>query len=91
MTKTGFKGIIRIKERDIMEDIILNVNTLPAPLYRYIRSERVKASESNGVITLIPIDDKKVSANRLFGMFSDGKLSVDKFMEQKRSDKELEE
>jgi hypothetical protein len=74
-----------------MEEIILSVNTLPAPLYKFIRSEKVKARESNGVITLTPIDDKKDSSTRLFGMFSDGKLSVDKFMAQKRADKELEE
>jgi hypothetical protein len=74
-----------------MEEIILSVNTLPAPLYQYIRSEKVTVRESDGVITLTPIDDKRDSSVRLFGMFSDGRLSVDKFMEQKRADKELEE
>jgi hypothetical protein len=79
------------KERDSMEEIILNVSALPAPLYQYIRSEKVKARESNGVITLTPVDDKEDSSTRLFGMFSDGRLSVDKFMAQKRADKEFEE
>ena len=74
-----------------MEEVILSVDTLPAPLYRYIHSKKVKAHESDGVITLTPIIETKDSLSRLFGMFSDGRLSVDKFMEQKRSDKELEE
>ena len=74
-----------------MEEIILSVDTLPAPLYQYIQSKKVKARESNGVITLTPVDEKKEPSTRLFGMFSDGRFSVDKFMAQKRADKELEE
>ncbi|MCL2638750.1 MAG: hypothetical protein FWD48_10330 [Oscillospiraceae bacterium] len=40
---------------------------------------------------LTPIEEKQELETGLFGMFSDGRLSVDKFMAQKRADKELEE
>lgn len=73
-----------------MEDFILNVNTLPEPLHRRIRSEKVKVHEADGVFTLIPLSEKSEYTSRLFGMFSDGKLSTEKYMMQKQADKELE-
>jgi len=34
----------------MMDEMILNVNTLPYPLHRRIHSERVRVQEENGVI-----------------------------------------
>lgn len=77
-----------------MDEMILNVKTLPEPLYRRIRSERVRVHEENGVITLTPIEDPGMDIwgclDELRGIFSDGRMSSDKFMEQKRFEKELE-
>jgi len=72
-----------------MTEMLLDTNTLPEPLFRLIPTERVKVTEANGEIRLTPIID---SANGcpLRGMFADGKISVDKFIEQKQAEKELE-
>lgn len=39
-----------------MDDMILNVSTLPEPLHRRFRSDRVRVHEENGVIMLTPVD-----------------------------------
>ena len=38
-----------------MDEIILNVSTLPEPLHRRIRSPKVRVREENGEIILTPI------------------------------------
>ena len=46
-----------------MEEIILNVNTLPEPLYRRFRSDRVRVhEEGNGSVTLTPIQESREDA-----------------------------
>ena len=40
-----------------MTDLILNVSTLPEPLPRMIRSVKVTIRESDGVITMTPIEE----------------------------------
>jgi hypothetical protein len=39
-----------------MEETIINVDILPEILYRRIHSKRVKVSETDGIISLIPLD-----------------------------------
>ena len=72
-----------------MSEMILYARTLPEPLSRLIFTERVKIRESDGEIRLIPIKESAKSCP-LLGMYSDGKLTVDTFLEWKREDKELE-
>jgi len=72
-----------------MNEIILNARTLPEPLFRLIRSEKVKVREENGEIRLTPIIDA-TDGCPLRGMFTDGKISVDKFIERKQIEKELD-
>lgn len=45
----------------MMDDMILSVNTLPEPLHRRIRSDRVRVHEENGVIILAPIENTNES------------------------------
>jgi hypothetical protein len=46
-----------------MDDMILNVNTFPEPLYRRFRSNRVRVhEEENGVVTLTPIQEPRKDA-----------------------------
>ena len=73
-----------------MVDTIINVKTLPETLRRRIRSSRVKITESNGTVILTPVDnvnEQLVSIDRIFGMFSDGKISTEKYSVQKQLDK----
>ena len=72
-----------------MTEIVLNTSTLPEPLYRLIRTGKVKVREADGEIRLTPIVDIKKGCP-LRGMFADGKISVDKFIESKQAEKELE-
>ena len=73
-----------------MNELILNASVLPDPLLQMVRTDKVKIREANGVITMIPIDESFDCTAEIFGMYSDGKLSVDKFLEQKHAEKELE-
>ncbi|MDR0649828.1 MAG: hypothetical protein LBF92_10905 [Synergistaceae bacterium] len=73
-----------------MTEILLNANTLPEPLLKLVHSEKVRVRESNGVITLLPADENFDCTAEIFGMYSDSKMSVDKFLEQKHADKALE-
>ena len=47
----------------------------------------IKVCEENGEIRLIPIRETNIACP-LFGMFADGKVSVDKFIANKRLDEE---
>jgi hypothetical protein len=72
-----------------MNEIVLNTNTLPEPLSRLIRSERVKARETGGEVRLTPIIDNKDDCP-LLGIAADCGFTVDEFLARKREDKELE-
>ena len=62
-----------------MNEIILKTNTLPEPLFRLIRTEKVTVNEANGVISLTPVKDKKSSCP-LRGIAIDSNLTVDSFL-----------
>ena len=72
-----------------MAEFILNTNTLPEPLLRMIRSDKIRVRETDGEIRLIPVENKKADCP-LLGLYSDGKLTVDKFLKWKSEDRELE-
>ena len=72
-----------------MNGLVLNTNTLPEPLFRMIRAEKVKVSEANGIISLTPITGSNKGCP-LRGLCADGKLSSYAFMERKQAEKELE-
>ena len=71
-----------------MDDVVLNVSTLPEPLHRRSRSDKVRVHEVDGVITLTPVTSAETSD--LWGMLPDGKFTTEKYLAQKRLDKELE-
>jgi hypothetical protein len=72
-----------------MTEIVLTTSTLPEPLFRLIRTEKVKVHEAEGEIRLTPIMDTKKGCP-LRGLCADGKLSSYSFMERKQAEKELE-
>ena len=72
-----------------MTEMVLNTNTLPEPLFRLISTEKVKVSESGGIINLIPIMESK-SDCPLLGIAADCGFTVDEFLARKREDKVLE-
>jgi hypothetical protein len=75
-----------------MTEMVLQTRTLPEPLFRLISSDRVKIREdNNGEIRLIPVNElaKTVSHCPFLGMYTDGKLTVDGYLERKRTETEL--
>jgi hypothetical protein len=64
-----------------MAELVLNANTLPEPLLRMIKTEKVKVNESNGVINLIPILDSKKDRSAAFGCLKGKILVPDDFNE----------
>ena len=75
-----------------MSEMILYSSTLPMPIFQLISTEKIKVRKDKGEIRLIPIvESEKTASNCPFlGMYTDGKLTVDGFLERKRADKELE-
>ena len=72
-----------------MTEIVLNTSTLPEPLFRLIRTEKVKVNEADGIISLIPIMESKGDCP-LRGLAADSNLTVDRFLAMTREDKEIE-
>jgi len=73
-----------------MSELILNTATLPEPLPKMIPTPRVKVREAQGVISLFPLSEMSDIIDKMFGMFSDGKMSAENFQNQKTLEKELE-
>jgi len=76
-----------------MAELVLQANTLPESLSRLIRTEKVKVHEgNNGEIRLVPLKeiDKPASNCPFLGYYTDGKLTVDGYLQRKRAEKELD-
>ena len=71
-----------------MSETVTSVQSMPEVLLRLVKAKTVKIREDNGIVTVIPIREREESPLR--GFFGDGKLSTERFWEQKRLDKELE-
>jgi hypothetical protein len=67
---------------------VMSIYSLPEVLFSKLHTTNVFMSEKNGVISLKPaVMERKTS--KLRGMFSDGRLSVEKHLKMMREDKEM--
>ncbi|MDR1993267.1 MAG: hypothetical protein LBQ98_07240 [Nitrososphaerota archaeon] len=74
-----------------MTETVLNTKTLPEALSKLIRTEKVKIQQTDGEIRLIPIQEPIDYISELRGLLADyPQMSVDKFLERKHADKDLE-
>jgi virulence-associated protein VagC len=74
-----------------VRDIILNANTLPEPLFRLFSADKVRVQKKGKVITMTPVEESFDCVAGLRGMLAGNEaISVDKFLERKHADKELE-
>jgi hypothetical protein len=71
-------------------DMVLDVQALPKTVFSRIHTPKVKVHEEDGIITLIPVKMERANIDKFIGMFSDGKLSSEKFIQNKKYEKELE-
>ena len=73
-----------------MNENVMDINALPAFLLRLFSTARVSVSESNGVVQVMPVQEEN-SLEGLIGILADSpEMSVDKFLERMRADKELD-
>ena len=75
-----------------MAELVLSARTFPEPISRLLRTEKVKVRESYGEVHLIPIEETPKPTNHcsFLGLFANGGVTVDGFLERTRADKELE-
>ena len=74
-----------------MTETTINTKALPEFLFKLIRTEKVKVYETDGEIRLMPVEETIDYIEKLYGSLADyPEMSVDKFLERKRADKELE-
>ena len=66
-----------------MTEMVLDIQALPETILSKISSRKVKLYEENGTITLTPFSEEKPRFDHLIGIFSDGKISIDDFLEEK--------
>jgi len=71
-----------------MEDMIINVSTLPEQLHQRFRSERVRVREDNGSLILTPVISKE--STDLWGLLPGDKFTTADYLSQKKQDKEME-
>ena len=74
-----------------MMETVMNTNTLPEFLLGIIPTEKVHVKEVDGEIRLIPVVETIDYITKLRGSLAAyPEMSVDKFLERKRADKEFD-
>ena len=74
-----------------MTDTIMNTTALPEILLQLINTEKVRVKESDGIIQLMPVKENIDITIGLRGILAGyDEMSVDKFLERKRADAELD-
>jgi hypothetical protein len=74
-----------------MNDLILNANTLPEPLFQLIGADKVRVQKEGNIITMMPVEEPFDCVAGLRGMLAGNEaISVDKFLDRKHADKELD-
>ncbi|MDR1796360.1 MAG: hypothetical protein LBR44_02790 [Clostridiales Family XIII bacterium] len=73
-----------------MEALILKTTSFPAPIRERIHTSKVRVSEREDGVMLLPVEDASARPTKLFGMFADTEMSTEAYAAQKQIDKELE-
>jgi hypothetical protein len=74
-----------------MNETIMQTKAFPDVLFKLIPTERVRVKEIDGMVQLMPVKENEDCTTGLRGMFAgDPNMSVEKFLERKRADKELD-
>ena len=74
-----------------MAEMVLNTNALPEPLVRLIPTQEIRVMKIGEIIQLMPIRENADCTIGLRGILADyDDMSVDKFLERKRANKELD-
>jgi hypothetical protein len=74
-----------------MTETVMNTKSLPDILFKLIPTDRVRIKEVDGMIQLMPVNepvDCTIGLRGILAGYDD--MSVDRFLERKRVDKELD-
>ena len=75
----------------MMNETVMNTKAFPEVLFKLIQTEKVRVKEIDGVIQLMPVKENADCTIGLRGILAgDDVMSVDKFLERIRADKELD-
>lgn len=74
-----------------MNETVMHTKSFPEILFRLIPTEKVRVKEFDGVVQLMPVRESVDCTIGLRGILANyDDMSVDKFLERKRADKELD-
>jgi len=74
-----------------MTETVMTTKSLHETLFDLIPTEKVRVKEDNGALHIVPVDENVDCTIGLRGMFAGCPyMTVDKFLERKRAEKELE-
>ena len=74
-----------------MTEQVINTKAFPEILFKLIPTEKVRVKEIDGIVQLMPVNEIEDCTIGLRGILADyDEMSVDKFLERCRADKELE-
>ena len=74
-----------------MPETVMDKTALPEILFKLIHTEKVRVREIDGMIQLVPVEESADCTIGLRGILADcDDMSVDKFLERKHADKELD-
>ena len=74
-----------------MTETVINTKALSEILLKLIQTEKVRLKETDGVIQLVPVKETTDCTIGLRGLFANyPEMSVDRFLERKHADKELD-
>ena len=74
-----------------MTETVMNTSALPSFIGTTFKTGRVRVRKDNRVVTIEPVEGKSDCTAGLRGILADcPEMSVDKFLERKYADKELD-
>jgi hypothetical protein len=74
-----------------MSEMVLKTEALPEFLFKLIPTEKVRVKEIDGMVQLVPVKENVDCTVGLRGLLAEyDEMSVDKFLERKHADKELD-
>jgi len=76
-----------------MTEMVLDISAIPSYLTTKLRSNKVRVREENQIVTIVSAEEQKAVKNYscpFLGIAVDSNLTVDKFLEWKREEREAE-
>ena len=74
-----------------MTESVISINALPELLVKLLSTEKVRVKEVDGILQIIPVKENTDCTVGFRGLFAgDPNMTVDRFLERKHADKDLD-